>query len=118
MSHTRGTSTGANGPFRGKLTSFFSFTSPHQLYEAVGVDSVLSQLYAMCDELARLHRGDTFVSRLVARVVPRPGEITELRAFYAQANAWSVVDVACFVRCGIGRHGGFGSIPLTGVSRR
>ncbi|GAB3573734.1 TROVE domain-containing protein [Hymenobacter daeguensis] len=37
-------------------------------------------------ELARLHRGDSLVSRLVARVVQRPDEITELLAFYAQAN--------------------------------
>ncbi|UYZ63714.1 TROVE domain-containing protein [Hymenobacter weizhouensis] len=37
-------------------------------------------------ELARLHRGDNLVSRLVARIVQRPDEITELLAFYAQAN--------------------------------
>ena len=37
-------------------------------------------------ELARLHRGDNLVSRLVARVVQRANEITELLAFYAQAN--------------------------------
>lgn len=37
-------------------------------------------------ELARLHRGDSLVSRLVARIVQRPDEITELLAFYAQAN--------------------------------
>ncbi|QIL75217.1 TROVE domain-containing protein [Hymenobacter sp. HDW8] len=37
-------------------------------------------------ELARLHRGDNLVSRLVARVVQRADEITELLAFYAQAN--------------------------------
>ncbi|MGY2132154.1 TROVE domain-containing protein [Hymenobacter sp. HD11105] len=37
-------------------------------------------------ELARLHRGDSLVSRLVARVVQRADEITELLAFYAQAN--------------------------------
>jgi len=37
-------------------------------------------------ELARQHRGDNLVSRLVARVVQRPDEITELLAFYAQAN--------------------------------
>ncbi|MBC6609835.1 TROVE domain-containing protein [Hymenobacter sp. BT507] len=37
-------------------------------------------------ELARLHRGDNLVSRLIARVVQRPDEITELLAFYAQAN--------------------------------
>ncbi|MBD2770035.1 TROVE domain-containing protein [Hymenobacter sp. BT664] len=40
----------------------------------------------LCVELARLHRGDNLVSRLVARVVQRPDEITELLAFYAQAN--------------------------------
>lgn len=40
----------------------------------------------LCVELARLHRGDSLVSRLVARVVQRPDEITELLAFYAQAN--------------------------------
>ncbi|WP_310395510.1 TROVE domain-containing protein [Hymenobacter sp.] len=40
-------------------------------------------------ELARLHHGDGLVSRLVARVVQRPDEITELLAFYAQANARS-----------------------------
>ena len=40
----------------------------------------------LCVELAQLHRGDSLVSRLVARVVQRPDEITELLAFYAQAN--------------------------------
>ncbi len=43
----------------------------------------------LCVELARLHRGDSLVSRLVARVVQRPDEITELLAFYAQANGRS-----------------------------
>ncbi|HEX8656678.1 MAG TPA: TROVE domain-containing protein [Hymenobacter sp.] len=43
----------------------------------------------LCVELARLHRGDNLVSRLVARVVHRPDEITELLAFYAQANGRS-----------------------------
>ena len=43
----------------------------------------------LCVELARLHRGDGLVSRLVARVVQRPDEITELLAFYAQANSRS-----------------------------
>ncbi|MBF9143271.1 TROVE domain-containing protein [Hymenobacter properus] len=43
----------------------------------------------LCVELARLHRGDSLVSRLVARVVQRPDEITELLAFYAQANTRS-----------------------------
>lgn len=43
----------------------------------------------LCVELARLHRGDSLVSRLVARVVQRPDEITEMLAFYAQANARS-----------------------------
>ncbi|MBC6698465.1 TROVE domain-containing protein [Hymenobacter puniceus] len=37
-------------------------------------------------ELARRHRGDSLVSRLVARIVQRPDEITELLAFYTQAN--------------------------------
>ncbi|QNH63676.1 TROVE domain-containing protein [Hymenobacter sediminicola] len=37
-------------------------------------------------ELARQHRGNSLVSRLVARIVQRPDEITELLAFYAQAN--------------------------------
>jgi len=37
-------------------------------------------------ELARLHRGDSLVSRLVARIVQRADEIPELLAFYAQAN--------------------------------
>ncbi|UOG73172.1 TROVE domain-containing protein [Hymenobacter tibetensis] len=37
-------------------------------------------------ELARLHRGDNLVSRLVARIVQRPDEITELLACYAQVN--------------------------------
>jgi 60 kDa SS-A/Ro ribonucleoprotein len=41
----------------------------------------------LCVELAQLYRGDSFVSRLVARVVQRPDEITELLAFYALANA-------------------------------
>ncbi|UOQ96907.1 TROVE domain-containing protein [Hymenobacter sp. 5317J-9] len=40
----------------------------------------------LCVELARLHRGDNLLSRLVARVVQRPDEITELLAYYAQAN--------------------------------
>ena len=43
----------------------------------------------LCVELARLHRGDNLVSRLVARVVQRPDEITELLAFYALANGRS-----------------------------
>jgi hypothetical protein len=38
-------------------------------------------------ELARVHQGDGLVSRLVARVVQRADEISELLAFYAQANA-------------------------------
>ncbi|GAB2941315.1 TROVE domain-containing protein [Hymenobacter coalescens] len=40
----------------------------------------------LCVELARRHRGDNLVSRLVARVVQRADEITELLAFYALAN--------------------------------
>jgi 60 kDa SS-A/Ro ribonucleoprotein len=40
----------------------------------------------LCVELARLHRGDNLVARMVARVVQRPDEITELLAYYAQAN--------------------------------
>ena len=47
----------------------------------------------LCVELARLHRGDSLVSRLVARVVQRPDEITELLAFYAQANGRSGTKV-------------------------
>ncbi|GAA4371257.1 TROVE domain-containing protein [Hymenobacter saemangeumensis] len=38
-------------------------------------------------ELARVHNGDSLVARLVARVVQRADEITELLACYAQANA-------------------------------
>ncbi|KUG08614.1 TROVE domain-containing protein [Solirubrum puertoriconensis] len=37
-------------------------------------------------ELAQVHRGDDLVSRMVARVVQRADEITELLAFYALAN--------------------------------
>ncbi|PJJ60982.1 TROVE domain-containing protein [Hymenobacter chitinivorans] len=37
-------------------------------------------------ELARQHSGSSLVSRLVARVVQRADEITELLAYYAQAN--------------------------------
>ena len=37
-------------------------------------------------ELARVHRGDSLVSRLVARVVQRADEIPELLACYALAN--------------------------------
>ncbi|RZL08639.1 MAG: TROVE domain-containing protein, partial [Hymenobacter sp.] len=37
-------------------------------------------------ELARIHQGDSLVSRLVARVVQRADEIPELLAYYAQAN--------------------------------
>lgn len=37
-------------------------------------------------ELARIHRGDDLVGRLVARVVQRADEITELLACYAAAN--------------------------------
>ncbi|GAA4383265.1 TROVE domain-containing protein [Hymenobacter koreensis] len=37
-------------------------------------------------ELAQVHRGDNLVSCLVARVVQRADEITELLAFYAVAN--------------------------------
>jgi len=40
----------------------------------------------LCVELARLHRGDNLLSRLVARVMQRPDEITELLAYYARAN--------------------------------
>ena len=40
----------------------------------------------LCVELARLHRGDNLVARMVARIVQRPDEITELLAYYAQAN--------------------------------
>ncbi len=43
----------------------------------------------LCVELARLHRGDNLLSRLVARVVQRPDEITELLAYYALANGRS-----------------------------
>ncbi|OGX91575.1 TROVE domain-containing protein [Hymenobacter coccineus] len=38
-------------------------------------------------ELARVHNGDDTVARLVARVVARADEITELLAYYAAANA-------------------------------
>ncbi|MGI4883530.1 MAG: TROVE domain-containing protein [Janthinobacterium lividum] len=38
-------------------------------------------------ELARVHNGDHTVARLVARVVARADEITELLAYYAAANA-------------------------------
>ncbi len=37
-------------------------------------------------ELARHHKGDSLVSRLVARIVQRADEIPELLAYYAQAN--------------------------------
>ncbi|UOR06376.1 TROVE domain-containing protein [Hymenobacter aerilatus] len=37
-------------------------------------------------ELAQVHRGDGLVSRLVARVVQRADEITEVLAYYAAAN--------------------------------
>ena len=37
-------------------------------------------------ELAKVHRGDSLVSRTVARVVQRADEITELLAYYAVAN--------------------------------
>ncbi|MDU0372713.1 TROVE domain-containing protein [Hymenobacter endophyticus] len=40
-------------------------------------------------ELARRHQGTALVSRLVARVVQRPDEITELLAYYAAANGRS-----------------------------
>ena len=40
----------------------------------------------LCVELARLHRGDNLVARMVARVVQRPDEITEMLAYYALAN--------------------------------
>jgi hypothetical protein len=35
-------------PLSRQIDFIFSFASPHQLYEAVGADSVLSQLYAIC----------------------------------------------------------------------
>lgn len=38
-------------------------------------------------ELAKVHKGDDLVSRLVARVIQRADEITELLAFYQNANA-------------------------------
>ena len=38
-------------------------------------------------ELAKVHQGDDLVSRLVGRVVQRADEITEMLAFYQQANA-------------------------------
>ena len=47
----------------------------------------------LCVELARLHRGDNLVARMVARVVQRPDEITELLAYYAQANERSGTKV-------------------------
>ena len=37
-------------------------------------------------ELAKIHKGDNTVSRMVNRVVSRADEITELLAYYAQAN--------------------------------
>jgi 60 kDa SS-A/Ro ribonucleoprotein len=37
-------------------------------------------------ELAQVHRGDDLVSRLVARVIQRADEITEVLAYYTQAN--------------------------------
>jgi hypothetical protein len=37
-------------------------------------------------ELARLHKGDSLVSCLIARIVQRADEIPELLAYYAQAN--------------------------------
>lgn len=37
-------------------------------------------------ELAKVHQGDDLVSRLVARVIQRADEITELLAFYQHAN--------------------------------
>jgi hypothetical protein len=38
-------------------------------------------------ELARVHRGDGLVGRLVSRIVQRADEITELLAYYQLANA-------------------------------
>jgi 60 kDa SS-A/Ro ribonucleoprotein len=38
-------------------------------------------------ELAKVHQGDDLVSRLVARVIQRADEITEMLAFYQNANA-------------------------------
>lgn len=38
-------------------------------------------------ELARVHSGDSVVSRMVSQVVRRADEITELLAYYQQANA-------------------------------
>ncbi|MDO7875789.1 TROVE domain-containing protein [Hymenobacter sp. ASUV-10] len=40
-------------------------------------------------ELARIHNGDSLVARLMGRVVQRADEITEILAYYAQANARS-----------------------------
>ncbi|MDX2279303.1 MAG: TROVE domain-containing protein [Saprospiraceae bacterium] len=37
-------------------------------------------------ELAKIHRGDDLLSRLIGRVIQRADEITEMLAFYAQAN--------------------------------
>lgn len=37
-------------------------------------------------ELAKIHQGDTLVSRMVNRVIQRADEITELLAYYALAN--------------------------------
>lgn len=42
-------------------------------------------------ELARYHQGDDLVSRLTERVVQRADEITELLAFYSQANERTAV---------------------------
>jgi 60 kDa SS-A/Ro ribonucleoprotein len=42
-------------------------------------------------ELARHHQGDDLVSRLTERVVQRADEITELLAFYSQANERTAV---------------------------
>lgn len=37
-------------------------------------------------ELAKIHRGDDLISRLVARVIQRADELTEILAYYATAN--------------------------------
>lgn len=58
-------------------------------------------------ELAKIHNGDALVGNMVARIVQRADEITEVLALYAKANerkgAKKVARLSKQVKCGLGK---------------
>ena len=40
----------------------------------------------LCCELAKIHKGDSLVSKMVSRIIQRPDELTEILACYVMAN--------------------------------